>query len=594
MRQQASRTRPLLPESNRFRASRFDDDMPTPRCRSHVACLIVSLRRARAGRLLARMSAAGGARCGSTSTMRGTCSCARASAPTLAEVRALDAAYRAKTRSTRFSRDARTAIPSMSPPGWTTARTRRRCSFRVQAWRADERKALRAQRDARRSSSCAAGGSSEMRDDAVAAHRADDAVLAQPLRVRASRRCAIRASCTSQNALFRAKRSAISARCCTPSRAIPAMLIWLDSGRNRTGRAERELRARSDGALHARRRALHASATSKAPRARSPAGAVDRAAAHACSGRACTTTASRRCSARAATSTATAPSTCCSRSRRPRVHRRPSSGASSSRPSPTRPRSRASPVRFRASHYDDQVALRALLLSDAFWDAKNRGTLVKSPVELVVGTLRHFDLRSGDTRPIAASAPRMGQNLFAPPNVSGWPGGDAGSTARRCSRARRSSPGPARRAAGCRRDATRVSMRDRCRSPMQRRLDAVGGRRRRLAAPVAAAAAIVGRPEAAAERDRSPLIRAAMLDPVLSTQVTMIAMPMRRRRFIGAGTFTALPLTGIASLAIGGCAQASAATGDDARPRLRPPRRTMRSSQAAPRRGANRAGYGAC
>jgi len=40
---------------------------------------------------------------------------------------------------------------------------------------------------------------------------------------------------------------------------------------------------------------------------------------------------------------------------------------------------------FRASHYAIKVALRDLFLSDAFWDARNRGTLVKGPVELIVG-----------------------------------------------------------------------------------------------------------------------------------------------------------------------------------------------------------------
>jgi uncharacterized protein (DUF1800 family) len=80
---------------------------------------------------------------------------------------------------------------------------------------------------------------------------------------------------------------------------------------------------------------------------------------------------------------------------------------------------------FRASHYAIKVALRELLLSNAFWDAQNRGTLVKSPVELVVGTLRTLDDEPDDMRPIVAATARMGEVLFAPPNVRGWPGGDA-------------------------------------------------------------------------------------------------------------------------------------------------------------------------
>jgi len=79
---------------------------------------------------------------------------------------------------------------------------------------------------------------------------------------------------------------------------------------------------------------------------------------------------------------------------------------------------------FRESNYDIKVALHALLVSDTFYAADNRATLVKSPVELVVGTLRQFDIKPGQTLPFAVAAAGMGQNLFSPPNVKGWPGQD--------------------------------------------------------------------------------------------------------------------------------------------------------------------------
>ena len=50
---------------------------------------------------------------------------------------------------------------------------------------------------------------------------------------------------------------------------------------------------------------------------------------------------------------------------------------------------------------------------------------MKSPVELVVGTLRQLELTPAQAVPFAVAAAGMGQNLFAPPNVKGWPGGDA-------------------------------------------------------------------------------------------------------------------------------------------------------------------------
>jgi uncharacterized protein (DUF1800 family) len=80
--------------------------------------------------------------------------------------------------------------------------------------------------------------------------------------------------------------------------------------------------------------------------------------------------------------------------------------------------------RFRESGYDIKVALRELLVSDAFYAPVNRGVLVKSPVELVVGTLRQLDLAPATTLPFAVAAAGMGQNLMSPPNVKGWPGGE--------------------------------------------------------------------------------------------------------------------------------------------------------------------------
>jgi uncharacterized protein (DUF1800 family) len=82
-------------------------------------------------------------------------------------------------------------------------------------------------------------------------------------------------------------------------------------------------------------------------------------------------------------------------------------------------------ARFRASGYDIRAALRALLRAPAFWDPANRGILVKSPVDLVVGTLRQLEVRAPDGLPFALLIRQLGQDLLAPPNVRGWPGGEA-------------------------------------------------------------------------------------------------------------------------------------------------------------------------
>ena len=80
---------------------------------------------------------------------------------------------------------------------------------------------------------------------------------------------------------------------------------------------------------------------------------------------------------------------------------------------------------FRESGYEVKPLLRAMLLSDAFWAPANRGALVKSPVDLVVGTLHTFGIRPMTLRPAVAVSALLGQNVFAPPNVKGWPGGEA-------------------------------------------------------------------------------------------------------------------------------------------------------------------------
>lgn len=79
---------------------------------------------------------------------------------------------------------------------------------------------------------------------------------------------------------------------------------------------------------------------------------------------------------------------------------------------------------FRTSHYDIRTALRELLTADAFYESQHRANLVKSPVELVVGTLRQFHMAVADPLPFAMTVGRLGQDLFMPPNVKGWPGGE--------------------------------------------------------------------------------------------------------------------------------------------------------------------------
>ncbi len=79
---------------------------------------------------------------------------------------------------------------------------------------------------------------------------------------------------------------------------------------------------------------------------------------------------------------------------------------------------------WRAHDYAIRPLLSELFATTAFWAPGARGTLVKSPAELMVGSLRALQ-RSPDTGPLARAGRLLGQDLFDPPNVKGWPGGTA-------------------------------------------------------------------------------------------------------------------------------------------------------------------------
>jgi len=80
---------------------------------------------------------------------------------------------------------------------------------------------------------------------------------------------------------------------------------------------------------------------------------------------------------------------------------------------------------FRDGQYDTRGVLRALLLSPAFWAPENRAALIKSPVELVIGTMRQLNVGVNDPLPFAFLLRALGQDVLSPPNVKGWPGGEA-------------------------------------------------------------------------------------------------------------------------------------------------------------------------
>jgi uncharacterized protein (DUF1800 family) len=78
---------------------------------------------------------------------------------------------------------------------------------------------------------------------------------------------------------------------------------------------------------------------------------------------------------------------------------------------------------FRDQNYEIKPLMHALLTSSYFKDSRKYGTMIKSPVELLVGTLRTFKVPISSSKGLAVASRRMGQDVLDPPNVKGWGGG---------------------------------------------------------------------------------------------------------------------------------------------------------------------------
>lgn len=73
--------------------------------------------------------------------------------------------------------------------------------------------------------------------------------------------------------------------------------------------------------------------------------------------------------------------------------------------------------------YDMRPVLRRMFTSKAFYDKSVIGGQIKSPVQLVVGTVRQLGLEMPPVNSLQNALSQMGQVPLAPPNVKGWPGG---------------------------------------------------------------------------------------------------------------------------------------------------------------------------
>jgi len=79
--------------------------------------------------------------------------------------------------------------------------------------------------------------------------------------------------------------------------------------------------------------------------------------------------------------------------------------------------------KFYRDNYNLQKLMNEIFLSDWFYEEKNIGTRIKSPVELIVGVRRLIPMQLEKPESQLLFQRVLGQILFYPPNVAGWPGG---------------------------------------------------------------------------------------------------------------------------------------------------------------------------
>ena len=81
--------------------------------------------------------------------------------------------------------------------------------------------------------------------------------------------------------------------------------------------------------------------------------------------------------------------------------------------------------RFYESDYNIGKLMEDIFTSDWFYDEKNIGAKIKSPIELVAGIQRMLPMQIENEEALLLIQRILGQQLFYPPNVAGWPGGKA-------------------------------------------------------------------------------------------------------------------------------------------------------------------------
>lgn len=79
--------------------------------------------------------------------------------------------------------------------------------------------------------------------------------------------------------------------------------------------------------------------------------------------------------------------------------------------------------RFYQGDYNINSLLSDIYTSEWFYDKQNIGKKIKSPVELIAGIRRMMPMEFENPQVQILLQKNLGQLLFYPPNVAGWPGG---------------------------------------------------------------------------------------------------------------------------------------------------------------------------
>ncbi|MGA1224154.1 MAG: DUF1800 domain-containing protein [Phycisphaerales bacterium] len=78
---------------------------------------------------------------------------------------------------------------------------------------------------------------------------------------------------------------------------------------------------------------------------------------------------------------------------------------------------------LRSERYELRPVLRTLFRSQHFHAPTNRQSIIKSPTQLIVQAVRSLGTPARSVDRLVEAGDLMGQELFQPPSVKGWPGG---------------------------------------------------------------------------------------------------------------------------------------------------------------------------